>query len=188
MSYDKYTTEALILKSYENGENDLAYKVFTYDFGIIFVHAKSVRKINSKLRMKLNVNNFCLITLVKGKELWRVTGVEEMNNIKKDQNRLAILCECISRFIPIEKSQKKLFEKLKNIVIDESNVLEISKFKILIYYIVLVDTGYADAKIIGAKDIDEYKSFSVSDLYTHFSLNEKYIIDHVIYVLKHSML
>ncbi len=64
----------------------------------------------------------------------------------------------------------------------------ISKLKILIYYLVLVDTGYADAKIIGAKDLEEYKNFTMSQFCLHYILNEDRIKNHVYEILKSSML
>lgn len=52
----------------------------------------------------------------------------------------------------------------------------------------MVDTGYADAKIIGVKDIEEYKIFSMQDFHTHFILNEKEVKNHVLKVLKEIMI
>ena len=77
MAIEKYTTEAFILKQYEQGENDLVYKVWTKDFGIIFALARSIRKVNAKLRPNTKKNDFLVMTLVKGKEVWRLTGAEE---------------------------------------------------------------------------------------------------------------
>ena len=193
MSIEKYTTEAFILREYPQDENDFVYKVWTKDFGVIFVLARSIRKINAKLRMIAKKHEFLNMTLVKGKDIYRLTGVEEtpMNykfgeyssQVKK------LIYEAIDRFIEEKKSYKKLFEKLKFLTLAYNNLspLETSKLKILIYYLVLVDTGYADAKIIGVKDIEEYKSFEMKDFYTHFILNEKEVKDHVVFVLKHSM-
>jgi hypothetical protein len=101
-----------------------------------------------------------------------------------------VISEIIFKFIEEKKTYKKLFDKIKSIFfLDQGvDILEINNFKILIYYLVLVDTGYADASIIGAKDIEEYKSFSVKDFYTHFILNEKEVKKHVLHVLRETML
>lgn len=87
MSIEKYTTEAFVLREYERDENDMVYKAWTRDFGIIFVLAKSIRKINAKLRMVIKKNDFILITVVKGKDVWRLTGAEEY---KEDKNILRL--------------------------------------------------------------------------------------------------
>jgi recombinational DNA repair protein (RecF pathway) len=197
MSHDKYTTEAFILREYEQGEHDIVYKVWTREFGIIFAIAKSIRKINAKLRPIIKKNDFIIITLVKGRDIWRLVGAEELfldlnSNITKSWSLKAkkVISEIISKFIEEKKTYKKLFDKIKSIFsLDQGvDILEINNFKILIYYLVLVDTGYADASIIGAKDIEEYKSFSVKDFYTHFILNEKEVKKHVLHVLRETML
>jgi recombinational DNA repair protein (RecF pathway) len=197
MSIEKYTTKAFILKEYERDENDFVYKVWTRDFGIIFVLARSIRKINAKLRMVIKKNDFILVTLVKGKDIWRLTGGEEQNRILINSNweskSKKIIAEIVNRLIEEKKTYKKLFDRLESIFISKEDynifsLFDTNKFKILIYYIVLVDTGYADARIIGAKDLEEYKTFSMKDFYTYFVLNEKEVKNHVLKVLKEIMI
>ena len=199
MSIEKYTTEAFILREYERDENDMVYKVWTRDFGIIFVLARSVRKITAKLRMVIKKNDFILITVVKGKDVWRLTGAEEYkNNISIESGdwqfkAKKIIGEAINKLIEEKKTYKKLFDRLESIFISEQDyksfsLVDINKFKILITYIVLVDTGYADARGIGAKDLEEYKTFSMKDFYTHFILNEKEVKAQVVNVLKEIMI
>lgn len=193
MAIEKYTTEAFILKQYEQGENDLVFKVWTKDFGVIFVAARSIRKVNAKLRPVAKKNDFLVMTLVKGKEVWRLTGIEEAGEKfligQQYLETKKIIAEAVDKFIEEKKTYKKLFEKFKNLLLEESEgVFEVQKLKLLIYYLVLVDTGYADAKKIGAKDLEEYKTFSVQDFYTHLILNEKEVKEHVAFVLKNSML
>ena len=199
MSIEKYTTEAFILREYERDENDMVYKVWTRDFGIIFVLARSVRKITAKLRMVIKKNDFILITVVKGKDVWRLTGAEEYKkNIAVESGdwqfkAKKIIGEAINKLIEEKKTYKKLFDRLESIFISEQDyksfsLVDINKFKILITYIVLVDTGYADARGIGAKDLEEYKTFSMKDFYTHFILNEKEVKAQVVNVLKEIMI
>lgn len=192
MAIEKYTTEAFILKEYIEGESDLTYKVWTKDFGIIFVLARSIRKVNAKLRMLTKKHNFLSLTLVKGKNIWRLVGVEDLNCNQNNEKYFAevksIIAEVIHRFLEEKKSYKKLFEKLKSILTLNQKELEILKIRTLIYYLVLVDTGYADAKIIGVKDLEEYKSFNMKDFYLHFILNEDKVKEHLAKILKESML
>ncbi|MDD3940469.1 MAG: recombination protein O N-terminal domain-containing protein, partial [Candidatus Pacebacteria bacterium] len=151
MAIEKYTTEAFILKQYEQGENDLVYKVWTKDFGIIFALARSIRKVNAKLRLLSKKNDFLVMTFVKGKDVWRLTGVEESKEkLFTNQYSLEvkkIIAEAIDKFVEEKKTYKKLFEKLKSILLEEEEeketVFQIQKLKLLIYYLVLVDTGYA---------------------------------------------
>lgn len=197
MAIEKYTTEAFVLRSYEQGEHDFVYKLWTRDFGIIFAVAKSIRKINAKLRSLVRKNDFLVVTLVKGRDVWRLVGAEEMKENSDIANSKTwsleakkIMGEAIGKFIEEKKTYKKLFEKLKTIFIekDELGILEINKFKILLYYIVLVDTGYADARVIGVNDLEEYKKFTIKDFYTHFILNESDVKKHVQHVLREIMI
>lgn len=143
MAIEKYTTEAFILKQYEQGENDLVYKVWTKDFGIIFALARSIRKVNAKLRLLSKKNDFLVMTFVKGKDVWRLTGVEESKEkLFTNQYSLEvkkIIAEAIDKFVEEKKTYKKLFEKLKSILLEEEegkeNVFQIQKLKLLIYYL-----------------------------------------------------
>lgn len=197
MAIEKYTTQVFVLRSYEQGEHDLVYKLWTRDFGIIFAVAKSVRKINAKLRSLIKKNDFSSVTLVKGRDVWRLVGAEEIQDFSYfsesktwSMEAKKIVSEVVNKFIEEKKSYKKLFEKIKSIFLekDEIGILEINKFKILLYYIVLVDTGYADARVIGVNDLEEYKKFTIKDFYTHFILNEREIKKHVQRVLQEIML
>ncbi len=203
MSIEKYTTEAFILREYERDENDMVYKVWTRDFGIIFVLARSIRKITAKLRMVIKKNDFVLITVVKGKDVWRLTGAEEYKNIIASHNKgkgndwqykaKKIISDTINKLIEEKKTYKKLFDRMESIFVEDQNYeifssFDINKFKLLITYIVLVDTGYSDARIIGAKDLEEYKTFTMKDFYTYFVLNEKEIKSHVLNVIKEIMI
>jgi hypothetical protein len=196
MSIEKHITEGLILKKYEQGEHDLVFKIYTREYGIIFVLAKSIRKITSKLRMKMQVGRFVIITAVRGREVWRLTGVEEYaKNSQLDELKSLslkinfLICECINRFLPLEKSYKKLFDRMKEIYESESvKNIDQNNMRGLIYFVVLVETGYADAKVIGVKNLEEYINFSVKDLHTHFILNEKEVKNHLRKVLSESML
>jgi hypothetical protein len=59
---------------------------------------------------------------------------------------------------------------------------------ILVYYVLLVGLGYADARVIGTKDINEYITWSVDDLYTHMVLRKQEVRTHVHMVLKEMQL
>lgn len=73
MSYQHYTTEGVILKREDRGENDAVYIVFTEMFGLVVAHASGIRLLKSKLRFVLQPGNRVHITFVRGKTLWRIT-------------------------------------------------------------------------------------------------------------------
>jgi recombinational DNA repair protein (RecF pathway) len=180
MAIDKYTTEGIILESYDQGEHDRAFKVFTKDFGMIVCHARSVRKLESKLRAHLLPRTVSLLTLVKGREVWRLTGAERKNLVTPFIHEVG---ELLKRFVRGEGSHKSLYKKLIGLssLTDEYDQ---DKVRLLIYYVLLVELGYADGCIIGAEDIKEYAKYSVEDLYTHMLLRYKEVRAHTILVLK----
>ncbi|MFZ2151489.1 MAG: recombination protein O N-terminal domain-containing protein [Minisyncoccia bacterium] len=73
MSYQHYTTEGVILKRENRGENDAVYIIFTEMFGLVVAHASGIRLLKSKLRFVLQLGNRVCITFVRGKVLWRIT-------------------------------------------------------------------------------------------------------------------
>lgn len=154
------------------------YKLFTRDFGLIFAKATSVRKLESKLRAHLQSARMVQVTLVKGKEIWRITGGEEMPSITFLCKDAVILLE---RFVRGEGTQKRLFDHVHTLIQQSSFDERISR--LLLYYLILVDLGYADARLIGAETIAEYISWSIDDLYTQLILTKDIVRPHVMNVL-----
>lgn len=184
MAIEKYTTTCIILDAYEQGEHDKAFKVFTREFGMVICQAKSIRKLESKLRAHMLPRSVSLITMVQGKEVWRLVGAEKEALVSPYMHEVTHL---LKRFIRGEGAHKALYDRIISFLSSEEKYDE-QVVRILLYYILLVDLGYADAKVIGAKDIKEYIAFSVSDLYTHLLLNKAAVRAHVQEVLKEMQL
>lgn len=180
MAIEKYTTEAIVVEYFDQGEHDRVYKLFTKDFGLVMAHAKSVRKLESKLRAHVMPRSISLVTLVQGREVWRLVGAQE----DKEKGRaLTDVTHLIKRFIRGEGSHKALYGRLLEYVRAEP-AFEEKKARLLLYYFVLVELGYADAKAIGAKELKEYISWNMQDLYTHLLLSHEAVRRHVHEVLK----
>jgi recombinational DNA repair protein (RecF pathway) len=184
MAIEKFTTQALVIESFDQGEHDRVYKLFTRDFGMLMAHAKSIRKLESKLRAHVLPRSVALVTLVQGREVWRLVGAEEKisgGDILHDVSQL------MRRFIRGEGSHKTLYDRLMDFIHLEKE-FDVQKSRLLLYYIVLVELGYADARVIGARDIKEYIGWNVKDLYTHLLLAESNVKEHVRNVLKEAQL
>jgi hypothetical protein len=179
MAIEKYTTLVLVIESFDQGEHDRVYKLFTRDFGLVMAHAKSVRKLESKLRAHVLPRSHAVVTLVQGRDVWRLVGAEE----RTISGNVHDVVSLIKRFIRGEGTHKALFDRLIHWLKEESAWDE-KKAKLLLYYIVLVELGYADAKVIGARDIKEYVNWSMQDLYTHLLLSYAKVRAHVHEVLK----
>jgi recombinational DNA repair protein (RecF pathway) len=184
MAIEKYTTPAIVIESFDQGEHDRVYKLFTRDFGMIIAHAKSVRKLESKLRAHVLPRTVSLVTLVQGREVWRLVGAEE----QKDKGQMiGDVVSIVKRLIRGEGAHKALYLRLMDFLTSEAS-FDKQKSRLLLYYIMLVELGYADAKVIGAKDIKEYINWNVGDLYTHLLLSHTHVRSHVHEVLKEMQL
>lgn len=72
--YQKYQTDALVLGFRESGEADRLYSLFTKDFGLVRARATGVRKERSKMRYALQSYARAEVSLIRGKQGWRVAG------------------------------------------------------------------------------------------------------------------
>lgn len=79
MSYRIYHTEGFILASKDIKEHNRLFWILTPDLGLVTVMAQGVRKITSKLRPHLQDLAHVELALVRGREFWRLIGVERTN-------------------------------------------------------------------------------------------------------------
>lgn len=184
MAIEKYTSKCLVLESYDQGEHDRAYKVFTREFGAIIAIAKSVRKLESKLRAHMLPHSASLITLVQGREVWRLVGAEEIMSTSDMMYEVTTL---LKRFIRGEGAHTALYDKLI-LFLEASPKYDPQKARVLLYFIILVDLGYADARVIGAKTLTDYITYSMDDLYTYTTIHYDAMRSHIHAVLKEMQL
>lgn len=185
MAIEKYTTKAFILREYEQGESDKVFKLFTEEFGLIFALAKGVRKLESKLRFHLKVGKEVDVTLVKGKEVWRLTGIEAFPKVHEDE---VIVVSLLERFVRGEIKQQNLFRHAREYLDIEPSLYSKDIRMITLYYVFLVDLGYADGLLSGASSMDVFFSFSFRDHMTHVFLRKEPIKKHVHTVLSEMQL
>ena len=94
----KYTTNAINLKSYDFGESDRIVLMYSQDKGLIRCIAKGSKKPNGKLggRMDMFVANNLLLT--KGKSMDSVSQAEVLNSffrIRQDSDRMFYSMACV---------------------------------------------------------------------------------------------
>ena len=132
MAYHIYTTEAFILGADERGEADRLLTIFTRDLGLVRAVAKGVRHAKSKLAPHLLNFSCSKVSMVRGKEVWRLTGAQphELSiqarkvNVSSDTNTsvstkselfgvYARILNLVKRFIHFESADPKLFDCIK---------------------------------------------------------------------------
>ena len=119
MSYRIYTSDAFIITAKQSRDADLAVFAFTEQFGILHATAKSARHIKSKLRYSLQSMTFGSLSLVKGREIWRVTSAKKMISLydkripAEGRVLLARVLAHTERFCPREQPEPVIFDMLK---------------------------------------------------------------------------
>ena len=117
MSYRIYHTDGYIIDSGDSGESNKVFTILTSELGTIIATAQGVRKLQSKLRYSLQDLTYAKFALVRGKEIWRITGAEKIVNIYDKKvpiqirQSLARVLTFIKRLSPGESVNKKVFEE-----------------------------------------------------------------------------
>lgn len=76
MSHHLYHTQGLILGAKNYGEANILYQILSPDLGLVGALAQGARYQKSKLRPHLRELDLVRVTLVRGRELWRLTAAE----------------------------------------------------------------------------------------------------------------
>lgn len=157
MSYTIFTTDSFIVKAYPSRDADVTLLLFTEQFGLVHAVAKSARQVKSKLRYSLQSLSFSSISLVKGREVWRVTSAKK--HISLYDKRLPIIYRgmfarilfFVERFCPRETSESTIFQNIKTLSglifkrEAEKNVVtheEIENYELIFNLKTLYELGY----------------------------------------------
>lgn len=109
MPYHIYTTEGLVLKARPLREADRVYVILTRDLGLVRATGSGVRKENSKLRASLEPYSLSTISLVRGKEYWRITSAILERTLPRD---LAQPLSLIEKLVKGEDKNQELFQAI----------------------------------------------------------------------------
>lgn len=156
MSYAVYTTRGFILGSVPSGEASKLYHIYTEDFGLIFAKAQSVRLLTSKLRFNLEEYSFGTFSLVRGREVWRLTGASEKVTHARFARIHARVFTLVRRLVQGEEKNPELFNTLEFMMsgIPSEAPEDMIAFESLILIHVLSSLGYIDAKVLVGIDRD----------------------------------
>lgn len=112
----KYQTEALVLARYPLKEAGALTTLLTKDFGIVAARAEGVKRSGAKLAHALQTLTHSRVTLVRGKEGWRLTGAtlqEDCFSVLTRAARLraARICSLLIRFSGPDAPDARVFEE-----------------------------------------------------------------------------
>lgn len=170
----KYTTDAINLKSYDYGESDKIVMMYSKDRGLIKCMAKGSKKQNGKLcgRMDMFVANNLLLT--KGKSMDTVSQADVLNSffrLRENSEKLfySMYCaETIKNFgEENDEESEKVYDLLYGVlsVISECKneveiILAVMRFQIGIMTVFGYAPNFTDCVICSEKIGDNYSYFS----------------------------
>jgi recombinational DNA repair protein (RecF pathway) len=114
--YQKYQTEALVLRSYERGEADRVFALYTKEFGFVWARASAVRRESSKMRYALQNYARAKVSLVRGARGWRLAGAHALSHITPENvsgiTVFARVARLLDRLLAGEDVNTYLYETL----------------------------------------------------------------------------
>jgi len=117
MAYQVYSTEGIILAKKDFGEAERMFFVFTEEFGMIKAIAPGVRYIKSKLRPNLDLFCYNNFSLIKAKDIWKITDAAEIATIKNPEGLkfFAKIAVFLIRMIKGEEKNDFIWAELKKL-------------------------------------------------------------------------
>ncbi|MCH7529817.1 recombination protein O N-terminal domain-containing protein [Patescibacteria group bacterium] len=148
-----HTTEGFVIGGIDTGESHRYLSLLTKEFGLIRAVARSVRVEQSKLRYNLQDLACVDISLVRGREVWRITGAKERYNtyweLRDQKKKCALLAQVtvlLRRLLAGEEKNERLFSIISNGIAflrnEKLNDNELKLFEYLIILRILHSLGY----------------------------------------------
>ncbi len=113
-------TDCFVLKSSSQGEANKQLDIFTRDFGMLRATAQGLRYLKSKLRYSLTDFSLAHVSLVRGKELWRIISATKNADVSADisskeaREALYRIFALLRRLLQGEEAHPALFDALQN--------------------------------------------------------------------------
>lgn len=118
MSYQKYHTEAIVLRGYDQGEADRVFSLYTREFGLVRARASAVRAEKSKMRYALQPYAHVALSLVRGAKGWRAAGAAHRATFEvlceSGVRTFARIAALVERLVVGEERSDYLFETIKD--------------------------------------------------------------------------
>ena len=180
MSYETYTTEALVCGSFDRNTADRSFLLFTREAGMLYADARSVREERSRQRFALQDFSLLRVSLVKGKRGWRVGSIEPLTNYyqeavdKAARGSVVALCRLLRRFVKGEEANQELFDlAIESLAVVRGVVAERVFTETVVSVRLLALLGYVDQKKIP----EVILKTEIGDLSTQMDSKHKRIVD-----------
>jgi recombinational DNA repair protein (RecF pathway) len=114
-------TRAIVMARHSAGEGSMRVQLYSENLGLVTALAKSGREERSKLRSHLQLGTRGVFRIVKGKDVWRVAGASETENVhfaagekKENQEAASRVFSAVRQFVRGEGRDDVLFDTLWN--------------------------------------------------------------------------
>ncbi|MBP6924457.1 MAG: recombination protein O N-terminal domain-containing protein [Candidatus Pacebacteria bacterium] len=167
MSYQTYTTEAIVCGTFNKNTADRSYLLFTREAGMLYAEARSVREERSRQRMALQDFSFVRVSLVKGKSSWKVGSIQSEKNFflsagdKEARGSVVSITKFIRRFYGGQEAAPVLFDYVVGALQLLSSFTTHRDFlEKIIQTRILFELGYVDVKVLPEAVMSEVEALA----------------------------
>lgn len=167
--YQKYHTDSLVLRSYDRGEADRVFMLYTREFGLVWARASSVRREESRMRYSLQNHALSRISLIRGARGWRIAGTLPGHSLagatREASAVFARVASLIERLVKGEERNEYLFGTLTeaHAVLRESSNTALPAIELLCVARVLYALGYVSSEALSTA-LFTHTAFQVAHL------------------------
>ena len=199
MSHSIHTTHGLIVASRQYHEAGKVLSIFTRELGLVFAIAEGIRLEKSKLRAFIQDYSFGIFSLVRGKELWRLTSAQELpavqehsvaseGEVSRMNDFFARVSLLLKRFVPTQEPHPELFIESQNFIEMNASMTDdqMKSLESLLVFRMMRALGYIGTEVLLA----EYSDTAKLSLELLTSLGSKRVLmnQHINKALKESHL
>ena len=157
MLYHSYNTEAFVLGGLPVGESSRFVFLFTKDLGLVGARVQNARSVSSKLRYSLDDLSLSKVSLVRGRNVWRLTNAapqKSLFSIFRNQPEILLLVTrilgTIKMLVAGEEVNRELFSILNEAFLflenesstEKLTVEEIKNAEVILMLRILNNLGY----------------------------------------------
>ncbi len=155
MSYQTYTTEALVCGTFNRNTADRSYLLFTREAGMLYAEARSVREERSRQRFALQDFSLVRVSLIKGKATWKIGSIEAKSNFfatatsKEARGSVVSTFKFLRRFLSGQEAAPALFDYVtKALPALASEISARDWLEKALQVRLLLELGYVDTRVV----------------------------------------
>jgi recombinational DNA repair protein (RecF pathway) len=140
-----HTTNAFIVSSAPHGESSRVYRLLTETHGMLYAYAQSVRELRNRNRYALSTGCFVSVTLVRGREMWRLVSARTVPEITlPPRAQYQKMLRLIGLLTPVEDPFTHSFQLFlaHTRALTQASPEELQAVELIGVIRVLVDRGY----------------------------------------------